>query len=125
MTKRESFEVIRGFIPADRVDLIEFIDHELELLAKKNSGERKPTKTQKENEILRNDILFVFESADAPMTISELIEECPKLKSLSNQKVSRAILKPLVDSGVLVRSKEKGITRFALAEDFVPAEDAE
>lgn len=116
MTKRENFEVIRGFVPADRADLIEFIDHELELLAKKNSGERKPTKTQKENAVLQEIVLEVFESADSPMTITQLSENCPEIQGLSNQRISRAVLKPLVDTGVLLRTKVKGETFFALAD---------
>ena len=46
MTKRDYFAILRESYPAtaDNYDeVVAFIDHELELLSKKNSSEKKPT----------------------------------------------------------------------------------
>ena len=44
MTKREKFEMLKAIpeVSANEM-LVEFIDHELDLLAKKNASEKKPT----------------------------------------------------------------------------------
>ena len=56
MTKREMFEMIKANHNLS-ADEIAFIDHELELLAKKNSAEKKPTAVQVANEGIKADIL--------------------------------------------------------------------
>lgn len=99
MTKREKFEMLKA-IPAvaDNSLLVEFIDHELELLAKKNAsatGERKLTETQKVNETIKDGILEGM--ADNRLyTITELIKEVPACAGLTNQKVS-AIVRQMYD----------------------------
>ena len=99
MTKREKFEMLKA-IPAvaDNSLLVEFIDHELELLAKKNAsatGERKLTETQKANETIKDGILEGM--ADNRLyTITELIKEVPACAGLTNQKVS-AIVRQMYD----------------------------
>ena len=47
ITKREKFAMLKA-IPAvaENAMLVEFIDHEMELLAKKNSADKKPTAQQ-------------------------------------------------------------------------------
>ena len=88
MTKREMFELIRKEL-TDPMQ-IEFIDHELELLAKKNSGERKLTTTQKENLTIKADILASMET-DKLYTITDMMKEFACCEGLSNQKVSRLV----------------------------------
>ena len=54
MTKKDYFNELKN-IPAvaENEALMNFIDHEIELLEKKNSSEKKPTATQKANEGLK------------------------------------------------------------------------
>ena len=69
ITKREMFTMMMekyNFTEEERA----FIEHEIELLDKKKSGERKPTATQIANEGLKDVILEVLENAENPMTIS-------------------------------------------------------
>ena len=103
MTKREMFEMIRRELkdPAQ----IEFIDHELELLAKKNSGERKLTSTQKENVLLKSQILDSMESGKM-YTITDMIKEFSVLDGLSNQKVSRLVTQ-LKEDNLVERIEDK------------------
>ena len=56
MTKREMFEQIKANYNLN-ADEIAFIDHELELLTKKNSAEKKPTAVQVANEGIKAEIL--------------------------------------------------------------------
>lgn len=115
LTKREKFEMLLNVaeVQANEV-LVEFINHELELLAKKNAsgqGLRKPTKTQLENEAFLTDIKNHFEEVQAPKTIAELQTEVESLTELTNQKVS-ALLKKLVDNGTLTKEVIKKKTYF-------------
>ena len=110
MTKREKFELLLtiGEV-AENTMLVEFINHELELLDKKNAsakdGLRKPTKTQEENKKLQ-DVIFQFMEEGKIYSITELTESIEQLKGLSNQKVS-SLLKKLVDTEQLIRVVEK------------------
>jgi hypothetical protein len=103
MTKREMFVMIRAQL-TDQAQ-IDFIDHELELLAKKNSGERKLTSTQKENLVLKSEILDNMESG-RKYTITDMMKEFEALKGLSNQKVSRLVTQ-LKEDNLVERVEEK------------------
>ena len=93
--------------------LMEFIEHEMELLAKKNSGERKPSATQKANTVLKQSIL---ESMDPNRlyTITEMTKEFAVCQGLSAPKVS-AMVSQLVKEGAVKRTEEKRRAYFQLA----------
>ena len=80
MTKKEMFAEIIKMMKGETSSVtesavIEFAEHEIELLNKKSSsGSGKPTKTQVENEGYKEVILEALATADKPMTISELME---------------------------------------------------
>lgn len=85
---------------------------------KKNSsksGEKKQTKTQQENEVLKGYIMEVLTLNKTPMTIAQIQAEDIELKDLTNQKMS-ALLKQLVDTDQVVKTKDKKATLFGLAE---------
>ena len=104
MTKREMFEMIKANHNLS-ADEIAFIDHELELLAKKNSAEKKPTAVQVANEGIKADILDGMEIGKK-YTITDLMKEIPACAELSNQRVS-ALVRQLVTDGVVERTEEK------------------
>lgn len=69
MTKKEMFSKIATVCSAD-AEIVEFCNHEIALLVKKNSYKStKPTKTQIENEGLKDAILNAL---DKPMTATEI-----------------------------------------------------
>jgi hypothetical protein len=114
MTKRENYNAIRAIV-ADNADLVAFIDHELELLDKKNARRStKPSKTQVANEEIKDVIHDVLLDADAPMMIADIIADDPALVGLSTQKVS-ALLTQMVASGDVVRTVDKRKSYFAIA----------
>ena len=109
MTKREMFEMIKANHNLS-ADEIAFIDHELELLAKKNSAEKKPTAVQVANEGIKADILDGMEIGKK-YTITDLMKEFPACAELSNQRVS-ALVRQLVTDGAVERTEEKRKANF-------------
>lgn len=111
LTKREQFEALLAkydFTEAEK----EFINHEIDLLVKKNStgGERKPTATQKENVGIKASILEVLENG--ALTVTEITKALDG--DYTNQKVS-ALVRQLVAEGSVTRFEEKRKAYFKLA----------
>ena len=79
------------------------------------TGDKKPTKTQQENEVLKGYIMEVLTLNKTPMTIAQIQAEDIELKDLTNQKMS-ALLKQLVNANQVVKTKDKKATLFGLAE---------
>ena len=105
MTKREMFEQIKNsynLTPAE----VAFIDHELELLAKKNASEKKPTAQQVANEGLKSVILNVLTENGGLMTVTDVQKSCEELSELSNQKLS-ALLRQMKDDGIVEKVEDK------------------
>lgn len=127
VTKRERFAQLMEIVNASQVEnsaeLVSFIEHEVELLSKKNSRSGKPTKTQLANESIKTQIVSVLERANRPMTVTQLLAES-ELADLSNQKVS-ALLTQLRESGAVVRTVEKKVAYYSLADEVDEVEDAE
>lgn len=117
MTKAQKFTMLAEIEAVkENPVLAEFIAHELELLAKKNSADKKPTATQKANVGLKAAILEGME-ANRVYTVSELMKVIPELaedENITNQKVS-ALLRQLVLEGAVKRTEEKRKAYFSLA----------
>ena len=114
LTKMDKFAMLAKIaeVEANPV-LAEFVAHEMELLAKKNSGERKPTANQVANEGLKTAIVEGMEPKRL-YTVSELMKVIPELADSTNQKVT-ALLRQLVLEGVVVRTEDKRKAYFNLA----------
>ena len=114
VTKKDRFSRIYAIVEesnaSDKVELLGFIDHEVELLEKKSSKVTL-TATQKANLEVIEVIKEVL--ADKPnSTVSELIKD-ERLSTYTNQKIS-ALLKKLIDGGEVVKSTDKKVSRFSL-----------
>lgn len=105
MTKREMFEQIKASYQLTDAE-VAFIDHELELLAKKNTSEKKPTAQQVANEGLKSTIIEVLTDNGGLMTVTDVQKSCEELSALSNQRVS-ALLRQLKDDGKVERVEDK------------------
>lgn len=85
---------------------------------KRNSGEKKPTKTQRENVTLREQVVEVMAALDKPMTVTELMAAEGMVdadgKRFSNQKMT-SLLRSLVSEGKVVRTEEKHKAYFEVA----------
>ena len=104
MTKREMFEQIKANYDLTEEE-VKFIDHELELLAKKNSAEKKPTAVQLANEKIKAEILETME-VGKKYTITDLMKTVPACAELSNQRVS-ALVRQLLTADLVERTEEK------------------
>lgn len=113
MTKKDYFNTLLSLSEVkSNPALVEFIEHELELLAKKNSAEKKPTAQQVANQGVAEAIVAHM-SADPTrlFTITELIKEVPACADLTNQRVS-AIVRGLIGVSVeRVEEKRKAYFR--------------
>lgn len=121
LTKKDYFEMIKG-VCADRADIVDFCNHEIELLSRKNSKSG-ATKTQKENEIVANMLVEELAKIGKPITITDLMNTSDIVKNytlengnnLTNQKIS-AIFKQLVESQKIVKVVDKKKSYFSIGE---------
>ena len=114
ITKRDRFNALLA-IPAVQADpdLVDFIEHELELLAKKNSADKKPTAQQTANEGIKAAIVEAMEPNHL-YTVTELQKSVEACADLSNQRVS-ALLRQLKDEGAVIRTEDKRKAYFSKA----------
>ena len=114
ITKRERFESLLTLsqVQADP-GMVEFINHELELLAKKNSSEKKPTAQQVANEAIKQAIVDGMER-DHFYTITDMQKNVPECAELSNQKIT-ALVRQLKEDGLVVKTEDKRKSYFSLA----------
>lgn len=105
-TKRDHFNTLLKIEDVKKnEDLVNFINHEIELLEKKNSAEKKPTAQQSENNGIKDAIV----NGMAPQrnyTITDIIKEVPECAELTNQRVS-ALIRQLIADGKVERFEEK------------------
>ena len=113
ITKKEMFTMIKAQVK-DNAEIVAFIDHEIELLDKKASN-KKATKTQEANVGIKSTILAVLEGGKS-MTVTEMQGASAELGELSNQKVS-ALVRQLVEAGEIVKTIDKKVSRFSLADN--------
>lgn len=116
VTKREKFEMLKALVK-DNTMLVEFIDHEIELLDKKksNGNAKANEKMEKSVELVYNALVSVGRA----VTASELIAEVD-LTALANesgvvstQKVS-AMFKKLKEQGKVESYTDKKKTYFKI-----------
>ena len=106
ITKREKFEMLLKIETVkENPMLVEFIEHEIELLAKKNGSDKKPTATQSANNELKDAILDAMETGKK-YTITDIIKTVPECAELTNQKVS-ALVRQLLLANLVERVEEK------------------
>lgn len=114
VTKKDNFEeVIKIAKELGRTDLVEFAQHELDLLKKKTST--KSTKTNEEQVALMNKIVNALNEIGRSVTITELQKENAEMAEYSNQKLS-AMLKKLVDNKQVTKIVDKKKSYFTTAE---------
>lgn len=125
ITKAMRFEDIKALLNGDSVtygttiaEAVEFIDHEVGLLAKKNSGEnKKQTKTQQENEgykALILEFLSTLPEDKVGVTCTEIIKGVAEFEGFSTQKIS-PLVRQLMAADKVTKTEVKGKALFRLA----------
>ena len=112
MTKRDYFTAILSKYPLTDAEKA-FVEHELELLEKKNSADKKPTAQQVANEGIKQAIVAGM-TPNRLYTVTEIQKEIPACAEMSNQKIS-ALLRQMVGNEI-VRTEDKRKAYFSLAE---------
>lgn len=116
--KRDYFMEIREIVK-NNDELVKFVDHELELLARKNTGNTQ-TKVQKENQAVAEMLLEELAKAGRT-TITDLMNTSEAIQNytlengnkLTNQKIS-AIFKQQLEAGNITKTVEKKKSYFAI-----------
>ena len=125
ITKAMRFEDIKAMLNGSPVnygttieDAMTFIDHELGLLARKNSGEdKKQTKTQQENEGYKAIILEFLATLPEDkigVTCTEIIKGVPEVDGVTTQKIPPLVRQPML-ADTVVKTESKGKSLFRLA----------
>lgn len=114
MTKRDYFNSLLNIAEvAANPDLTAFIEKELELLTKKNSGSKNKTATQVANDATKDAIYAGMETNRAYL-VSEMIKAIPALYDASTPKAS-ALVNQMVAEGRVTKTSEKGRSYFTKA----------
>jgi len=109
-TKREYINRILTYVhDEDKPYLL----NELALLDKKSTAEKKPTAVQVANEGIKADIAEGM-VANTLYTVTDIQKGISACAELSNQRVS-ALLRQMVEAGVIVRTEDKRKAYFSLA----------
>ena len=116
MTKKDCFNALLQMNEVQsNPTIVDFINHELELLAKKNSADKKPTATQLANDGFKSAILaHMGMNPDQLFTITDLIKNVPEIADLTNQRAS-AIVRQMVEAGSVQRVEDKRKAFFKIA----------
>ena len=114
MTKRDYYNTLLDLaeVKSNSV-LVDFINHELELLDRKNSADKKPTAQQTANEAVKTAILDNMVEGKM-YTITDIIKTVPECADLTNQRVS-ALMRQLKEAKLVVRTEDKRKAYFSLA----------
>lgn len=125
ITKAMRFEDIKALLNGQPVtygtsieDAMNFIDYEVALLTKKNSGEtKKQTKTQQENEgykALILEFLATLPDDKDGATCTEIIKGVAEFEGFSTQKIS-PLVRQLMAADKVTKTEVKGKALFHLA----------
>ena len=113
MTKRDYYNAFLAKYPLTEDEKV-FVEHEIELLDKKNSSEKKPTANQLANKSIQSEILDCM-VVGKMYTITDLIKTVPACAELTNQRVS-ALVRQLVSEGKVERVEDKRKAYFCKVE---------
>ena len=95
-----TYDISKGdaTIKVSGADVAGFLNHELELLDRKNTVDKKPTATQVANEGIKADIkAFLDAHKGEKFTVSALMKSVPAIADASNQKVSSLVRQMVLD----------------------------
>lgn len=124
LTNRVALEIALSTLPTDKsftIDATTFSADEvkakletmLTAYEKKAAAPKKPTKTQLDNEPIKQAIMNVLALNDE-LTISEMLTKSPTLEGLTSQKIS-ALLTQLMKAGMVERVEKARKAYFKLA----------
>lgn len=122
------FNAVKAMLNGEKVEgfsleeALTFLDERIAQTEKKNAtggGERKPTKTQLENEGIKEAIIEFLRTCDKPVTVGDIgkaigIESCQKVSALVSQELTVRKGEPN-PAGRILRTEVKGKAHFEIA----------
>ena len=137
MTKREMFDTLIDLmqyvsetgngtliVGSENIpEIVEKLTAEKTRLETRANTPRKPTERQKENETFKAAILAALVDSE-PVTIGGLVDRCPALKGLSNQRITHMIT-ALRGEGLVQREYRKKVAYFSLGTETDTADEVE
>jgi hypothetical protein len=115
VTKRDFYGMIIELATENgRNDIVEFAQHEIDLLNNK-AGKSTLTATQKENENIKEVILAELEKIGKPVTITELLINSEALNKYTNPKIT-ALCTQLLKVNKIVRVQDKKKAYYSIAD---------
>lgn len=115
VTKKDFYGmIIKMATENGRNDIVEFAQHEIDLLNNK-AGKSTLTATQKENESIKEVILTELERIGKPVTITELINNSEALNKYTNPKIT-ALCTQLLNAKKVVRVQDKKKAYYSIAD---------
>lgn len=124
MTYAEAINIALEVMGDSHKDAQERLEALKAQLAKRGSGSKGPTKTQKANEVIKNMILEILGEAEEPVNMSFLMTDGRLPEGTSVQKLG-ALLGQLVKDGKVIKGKDKKHVTYVLAENVSAEEDAQ
>ena len=117
LTKRDHFNTLLQLPEvAANPTLVEFINNELDLLARKNNSDnKKPTEKDIANQGLKTAILEFATASGEQHTVTDFIKNVPACAGLSQQKIS-AMVRQMVEDGNLEKVIVKRVSYFRVPE---------
>ena len=115
LTKKDRFNQLLE-IPAVQEDteMVAFIEHEIELLSRKSTSEKKPTQRQVQGEGMKQAIINFMEP-NVLYSGSDLLRQVEELDGESNQRVASLMKQLMEKEGMVERITEKGKVYWKLA----------
>lgn len=115
LTKKDRFNQLLA-IPAVQADteMVAFIEHEIELLSRKSTSEKKPTQRQVQGEGMKQAIIN-FMGPNVLYSGSDLLRQVEELDGESNQRVASLMKQLMEKEGMVERITEKGKVYWKLA----------
>ena len=117
LTKRDHFNALLQLPEvAANPALVDFINNELDLLARKNNSDnKKPTEKDIANKELKTAILTFADMNGGQYTVTDFIKNVPACAGLSQQKIS-AMVRQMVEDGNLEKVIVKRVSYFRIPE---------
>lgn len=115
MTKRDYFNALKAIDKVSaNAELVKFIDHELELLDRKNASDRKLSGNALANVGLKQEIMEILANDPARLFTATEIQKAMS-GEYTNQRIS-ALLKQLKEEGKVTKFEDKRKSFFQFAE---------
>lgn len=119
ITKRERFETLIKFVMGDITfdadvanEYVEFLNHEIELVSKKRTGE---TKAQKRNKELAEIVLAKMSEIGEKINATDLFKALSGVEEIASVQKVTSLLNALKANGAVIKTEEKGKSFYEVA----------